>query len=82
MPEESFVTQVFVLMLPMDAVWRERILLALGGRGIAQCCIVIKAFAGLLPIGGLHPYFGWRKPYFLNFHHSRLRISADIFDEE
>ena len=35
MSEETFVTKVFVQMFPMDAVWRERILLALGGSGIA-----------------------------------------------
>lgn len=34
MSEETFVTKVFVQMFPMDAVWRERILLALGGSGI------------------------------------------------
>ena len=69
MVEEAFVTKVFVQMLPMDAVWRERILLAFGGCSIAECCVVVKALAGLSAIGGLHPNLGWRKPDFRYFHH-------------
>ena len=35
MSEEAFIAKVFIQMLPMDAVWRERILLALSGCGVA-----------------------------------------------
>ena len=63
--EEAFVAKIFVQMLPVDAVRRERVLFALGGCGIAQCSIVGKALAGLLSVGSLHPNLGWREPVFV-----------------
>ncbi len=69
--EEAFITKIFVQMLPVDAVWRERILLTLGGCCVAQCCVVSEAFTSLLAISSLHPNLGWRKPDFLNYHHNQ-----------
>ena len=48
--EEAFEAQVFIQVLPVDAIGRERVLFALAGRGITQSGVVGKALAVIILI--------------------------------
>ena len=72
MLEEAFEAQVFIQVLPVDAIGRERVLFALAGRGITQSGVVGKALAGLATVGRLNPNLGRREPNLRNFHHRLL----------
>ena len=77
-PEEAFEAQVFVQVLPVDAIGRERVLFALAGRGITEAGVIGKMLAGLAAVGSLDPNLGRREPNLRNFHH-RLLLVFEIF---
>ena len=72
--EEALVAQILVQVLPVDAEGRERVLLALRGRGVAQGGIVGKALAGLPAVSRLHPNLRRRQPNLRNLHHRLLLV--------